>query len=311
MGWLNEIDALNAIRHRIIAVTKKTGWDVFTFHTQHNLDHYFDTTISAVRQTWSNEGSLSAAAINETKSRFGNLYDYHRIQPRLVENLVFQSSLMEWVALHAEDVPLQFQVVGTALYSALIWSGAISFDAALDSALKVGTRWDRAIQGLSEERAAHSSRGTTDTEIGWQRFDMVQRIIEGEEHLSLAVAREDLPRVEKPARPFWFSAFAGEDPVLIETARDARLALESLNLLSWSRDEVRPAAKAVQGWLISPLHAMAGSCKWSVSNYLLSNPAAVNMFMAHIAAMSRSPLMVIDPDTQNRLRLSRMKVTGP
>ena len=311
MGWLNEIDALHAIRHRMIAAARKTGWDVFTFHTQHNLDHFFDTTISAVRQTWSNEGSLSASAVSETRRRFGQIYDYHRIQPRLVENLVFQSSLMEWVGQHAEDVPLQFQVVGTALYSALIWSGALTFDAAVDSVLKVGARWDRAIQGLAEERAAQSGRGTTETEIGWRRFEMVQRIIDGIEHLSLAVARADLPGACKPSRPFWFCASADEDPFLIETARDVRLALEALNLLSWSRDAIRPADRSVQGWLISPLHPLAGSCRWTVSNYLLATPDSVLMFMNHIAAMSRAPLMVIDPEVQNRLRLSRMKVTGP
>src|SRR5437867_3513633 len=36
MGWLNEIDALHTIRPRMMAVSAKTGWDVFTFHTQHN-----------------------------------------------------------------------------------------------------------------------------------------------------------------------------------------------------------------------------------------------------------------------------------
>src|SRR5689334_25121695 len=33
LGWLNEIDALGTIRHRILDATKWTGWDVFTFHT--------------------------------------------------------------------------------------------------------------------------------------------------------------------------------------------------------------------------------------------------------------------------------------
>src|SRR3954470_6045436 len=32
LGWLNEIDSLHSIRHRMIAVAKRTGWDVFTFH---------------------------------------------------------------------------------------------------------------------------------------------------------------------------------------------------------------------------------------------------------------------------------------
>jgi len=311
MGWLNEIDALGAIRQRINSVAKKTGWDVFTFHTQHNLDHYFDTTISAVRQTWSNEGSLSAAAVRETKRQFGNIYDYHRIQPRLVENLVFQSSLMEWVTNRAEDLPFQFHVVGTALYSALIWSRGLDFNAAVDSALKVGARWDKAVRCFAQGRAALSSRGTTETEIGWQHFEMIQRIIEGSDDLSLAVAREDLPTVSSPSRPFWFSASSQADPVLIETSRDAVLALESLNLTSWSAGEIRTNGRASRGWLISPLHPLAPSCRWSVSNYLLATPASVLMFMNHIAALSREPVIAIDPDVQNRLRLSRMKVTGP
>src|ERR1700675_2649318 len=32
MGWLNEIDALGAIRQRMNCAAKITGWDVFTFH---------------------------------------------------------------------------------------------------------------------------------------------------------------------------------------------------------------------------------------------------------------------------------------
>src|SRR5262245_7086933 len=46
MGWLNEIDALGTIHHRITHAARITGWDVFTFHTQHNLDPYFNTTIA-------------------------------------------------------------------------------------------------------------------------------------------------------------------------------------------------------------------------------------------------------------------------
>jgi hypothetical protein len=311
MGWLNEIDALVSIRSRIIAAAKKTGWDVFTFHTQHNLDHFFDTTISAVRQTWSNEGSLSAAAIKETKRRFGNIYDYHRIQPRLVENLVFQSSLMEWVANRSEGAPFQFQVFGTALYSALVWSGAVGFTAAVDSALKVGDRWDNAVRSYAHERAALSFRGTTDTEIGWQHFELMQNIMDGKEEISLAVAREDLPAVDAPARPFWFAASSNEDPVLIQTAREAALALESLNLASWSSGGAPSSEYSYRGWLVSPLHPLARSCRWSFSNYLLATPASVKLFMNHVAAMGKTPAAVLDPDVQNRLRLSRMKVTGP
>src|SRR5215470_9623231 len=108
MGWLNEIDALATIRHRIIAAAKITGWDVFTFHTLHNADRFFDTTITAVRDTWMHEGSLSRAAIREAKRRFGKPYDYHRVHARLVENLVFQSSLLDWVGKYDPNVPLRF-----------------------------------------------------------------------------------------------------------------------------------------------------------------------------------------------------------
>ncbi len=311
MGWLNEIDALGAIRHRMSSAARKTGWDVFTFHTQHNLDHFYDTTIAAVRETWAHEGSLSASSMNETKRRFANIYDYHLIEPRLVENLVFQSSLMEWVDHRAEEAPVQFQVVGTALYSALVWSGALSLEAALDSALKVGRRWDKSIQRVAEERATRSVRGTTDDEIGWQRFELVQRIIDGDERLSLAVAREDLPKAEAPSRPFWFCASADEEPLLIETARDVAFAMDALNLVSWSFDAIPAAEHSVRGWLISPLHPLARCCRWSFSNYLLATPGSVLMFMNHIAAIGRAPVMALEPDAQNRLRLSRMKVTGP
>src|SRR5437899_11376536 len=71
MGWLNEIDALGMIRQRLMGATKITGWDVFTFHTLHNLDHYFDTTIAAVRDTWVKEGNLSVAAVAETRRQLG------------------------------------------------------------------------------------------------------------------------------------------------------------------------------------------------------------------------------------------------
>ena len=67
MGWLNEIDALVTIRQRIIAASKITGWDVFTFHTLYNADHFFDTTIGAIRDTWMKEGNLSTTAHLETK----------------------------------------------------------------------------------------------------------------------------------------------------------------------------------------------------------------------------------------------------
>jgi hypothetical protein len=150
LGWLNEIEALVAIRQRMICAEKITGWDVFTFHTLHNLDHFFDTTIMAVRDTWLKEGNLSSAAILETKRRFGRPYDYFQIPARLVENLIFQSSLMEWISHRASDVPLRFHVVGTALLSALVSSGSVSFGAAVKSALKFGERWEATMNGTEQ-----------------------------------------------------------------------------------------------------------------------------------------------------------------
>src|SRR6185503_5632856 len=79
MGWLNEIDALTTIRQRMICAAKITGWDVFTFHTLHNADHFFDSTIGAVRDTWVKEGNLSPDVLRETRRQFGKPYDYHRI----------------------------------------------------------------------------------------------------------------------------------------------------------------------------------------------------------------------------------------
>jgi hypothetical protein len=297
MGWLNEIDALRAIRKRIVAAAKKTGWDVYTFHTQHNLDSYYDTNILAVRDTLSHEGSLPTSVVAETKRRFGSLFAYHWIEPRLIENLVFQSSLMECVAARAEETPIQFHAVGTAVYSALIRAGALTFDAAVDSLLRVGARWDKAVAAMSGGER--------------ERFEIVQRVLDGRERMSVTVTRADLPKVEAPSQPFWFSTAANEEPVLVETAREAALALESLNLASWStRGAVLPD-HPVRGFLNSPLHPYARHCRWTVSNYLLSTPSAVTLFMEHIAGIPRAPHTGADSDAQKRLRLSRMKVTGP
>jgi hypothetical protein len=304
MGWLNEIDALVTIRQRMICAAKISGWDVFTFHTLHNLDHYFDSTIYAVRDTWVKEGNLSTAAVYESKRRFGKPYDYHRVQPRLVENLIFQSSMLDWLSHRASDVPLRFHVIGTGLLSALVSAGAVAFGDAVQSALKIGARWDEAVRELAE--------GQTADEIGWSRFHQVGRIIGCRSNLSLAVSREDLPKVEAPVRPFWYSPTAKEAPVLIQTAHDAAAALETMNLASWSSELPPMASEPIRGWLVSPLHPMAHACKWSVSNYLLATPAAATLFVDHIATLGRAPVVYVEPEiVQNRFRLSRIKVTGP
>ena len=307
LGWLNEIDSLVTIRQRMICAAKITGWDVFTFHTLHNADHYFDTTIGAVRDTWMKEGNLSTVAHRETKRQFGKPYDYHRIHARLIENLVFQSSLLDWVGHRGSRVPLRFHVIGTALLSALVSSGAISFADAVNSALKFGARWDETLRSLGSAR--------TEDEIGWSRFQQVRSLMEGRSSLSLAVAREDLPVADAPSRPFWYSLSAKEAPVLISTAADAAAALETLNLSSWAYTSkpARTENERVCGWLISPLHPMASLSKWSVSNYLLATPSSVMLFLDHIATIGQPPVLRLSAELaiQNRFRLSRIKVTGP
>jgi hypothetical protein len=305
MGWLNEIDALGSIHQRMTSAAKITGWDVFTFHTLHNLDPYFNTTIAAVRDTWLKEGTLSREAVVETKRHFGKPYDYHRITPRLVENMVFQSSLLDWVSRHSsDDVPLRMHVIGTSLVSALVSYGAISFESAVRSALKFGKRWDDTVLGFAQ--------GGTQDEIGWARFEHIRELIEGRSSLALGVAREDMPATDAPRKPFWYSRTAKEPPVLISTAQDARAALETMNLASWSCALPNADGENVRGWLVSPLHPIAKACRWSVSNYLLATPDSATLFLDHIATLGRTPLIHLTAENvQNRFRLSRMKVTGP
>jgi hypothetical protein len=304
-GWLNEIDALAAIRQRMGCAARITGWDVFTFHTLHNLDHFYDTTITAVRDTWLKEGSLSPETVLEAKRRFAKPYDYFRIPGRLVETLVFQSSLVDWIEHRAPDVPLRLHAIGTALLSALVSSGSLSFSSAVKSALKFGERWEAAING--------NERSTAEKD-GWLRFERMKRLMEGRAVTSLAVPREDLPQVEAPSKPFWYSPATNADPTLITTSQDAKLALETLNLSSWAQSSpasLRPDESA-RGWLISPLHPMARLCRWSLSNYLLATPVSAGLFLDHIATLGRVPMLQTSPETvQNRFRLSRIKVTGP
>jgi len=274
LGWLNEIDALVNIRHRMAEAASITGWDVFTFHTQHNADHFFDTTISTVRDTWVKEGNLSINAVKETKRRFGKAYEYHRVEARMVENLIFQSSLMDWVGNHkGSDVPLRFHVIGTALLSALVSTGSVSLHAAVESATKFGSRWNEALR--------HSTAATSDDAAGWRMFAQVRDLIEGRQKFSMSVLPEDLPAPDAPSRPFWYSPTAAAEPALITTAQEAANALETLNLASWSTAGVtahQNADEPVRGWLVSPLHPAARLCRWSVSNYLLATPDSVSLF---------------------------------
>jgi hypothetical protein len=91
--------------------------------------------------------------------------------------------------------------------------------------------------------------------------------------------------------------------------------MESMNLASWSPNLPKrlPAdfADRVRGWLVSPQHPMAATCRWSVYNYLLATPETAVLFLDHIAALGRRPLAAPRPEAfQERLRLSRMKIVG-
>ena len=64
----------------------------------------------------------------------------------------------------------------------------------------------------------------------------------------------------------------------------------------------------IRGWLVSAMHPAAVTCRWSVYNYLLATPQAGMLFLEHIAALGRRPLMAPCPDeVQERFRLARMK----
>ena len=298
LGWLNEIDCLAAIRHRIMLVSKLIGWDVFTFHTRHNLDPYFDSTIKAVRETWLNEGALNQDAIAQTRRQFGAAFDYHRIEPRLVENLSIQSSLMEWLTVRAAARPLQFHVIGTGLLSALVWSGAVPFQSAIRTAVKLGVRWDAKLRELAVEDIRRTGSTPTEENLGWRRFHRIRQVVEGRAGLTMAADPSDFPKFEAPSRPFWFSANAKEEHVWIETKKDVAMAMESMNLSSWSPDVPKPLAAdrssgRVRGWLASPMHPLASACHWSFYNYLLATPEASLLFLDHIATLAATTPLAI------------------
>jgi hypothetical protein len=136
--------------------------------------------------------------------------------------------------------------------------------------------------------------------------------MEGQSSLSFGVVRDDLPKPQTPARPFWFSPTSKDRPKQIATAGEAAAALETMNLSSWGYS-ARPAGnEIVRGWLISPLHPMSRLCKWSLTDHLLATPKSTMLFLDHIAPIAGSPaLSPPAKPAQNRFRLSRMKVTGP
>jgi hypothetical protein len=104
--------------------------------------------------------------------------------------------------------------------------------------------------------------------------------------------------------------------VLIETAADAAAALETLNIASWSTKLPQRGSETARGLLVSPLHPAARNSRWSVSTFPLATPSAALLFLDHIAIMGRAIVTAPGHDSgeggpQKRLRLSRMKVTGP
>jgi hypothetical protein len=197
------------------------------------------------------------------------------------------------------------------------------------TALKVGARWDASLTSLAEEELEQTGVARTEENVGWARFDRVRQILEGRSIVSLGTSASDLPPderseckpdraqpsgVDAPSRPFWFSATAKDEPVLIETVRDVRYALESMDLASWSPNLPKhlPAdcADRVRGWLVSPMHPMAAACRWNVYNYLLATPDSGQLFLDHIAARGRRPLAAPRSRVPERPLLSRSKVAG-
>jgi hypothetical protein len=300
LGWLNEIEVLKSLKQRMAAAARITGWDAFTFHTAHNADAFFNTTIDAVRDTWVNEGILTSAAVRESRRRFPKPCHYHCIEARLVENLIFQSSFINWIECQAADLPLRIHIVGTSLLSALTAAGSITFDEAVECAMKFGRRSDQTLNEGGDS--------------GWPQVRRIRLLIEGKNALSLPVAVQDLPKPEAPAHPFVYSPAFGAEPILITTAQEAWNALQTMDLNSWASAPASTADRSIRGWLVSPLHPMARRSRWSLSDYLLSTPNSVKLFLDNIAAFGRVPSPAETPSAetiQNRLRLSRMKVTGP
>jgi hypothetical protein len=317
LGWLNEIDALGTIRHRIADAAKVTGWDVFTFHTRHNLDSYYESTIAAVKDTWLKEGSLARNSVVETTKRYGAAYHYNYIPARLVENLVFQSSLMEWMSVHAGDTPIAFHVVGTGLLSALVWSRAISFENAVKVALDTGAQWDASVMRTAAAELERKGMEKSEENLGWLGFDRVRQVLEGRSVLALGATLNNPPAVEAPSRPFWYSVTAADDPARLETLRDVEWSLESLNFASWSPrlpKRLPVETSDITGWLVSPHHRTASACRWSVRNYLLSTPDCASLFLDHIACLGGRlvPLPHTQPQTfQKSIPLARPKVSTP
>ena len=96
--------------------------------------------------------------------------------------------------------------------------------------MKVGSRWDANLSNIVSEELAHGKKDQTAENLGWLYFHRVREIMEGRSILAMGASKSDVPPVEAPARPFWFSVTSHDEPVLLETVRDVQWALESMNL---------------------------------------------------------------------------------
>jgi hypothetical protein len=196
---------------------------------------------------------------------------------------------MDWMTVRSAGKCFEFHVIGTGLLSALVWSGTLSFQKAVRTAVEVGISWDSRLTKMAEAEIRKTGVASTDENLGWLRFQRVRQLIEGRSSVSMAAELADFSELQDPQRPFWFSANAKSEPVWIETRKDVRAALETLNLASWSPEiPVAPKkdriAGTVRGWLISPMHPNAAACRWSFHNYLLATPATAMLFLNHIAS---------------------------
>jgi hypothetical protein len=204
--------------------------------------------------------------------------------------------------------------VGTGLLSALVWSGALTFDAAVRIALDAGSQWQSSVTKMASAELDRKGVEKSADNVGWLCFDRVRQVLEGEAVLALGATLKNRLKAEAPGRPFWYSVTAADDPVKVETLHDVQWSLESLNFASWSPRVPRPLpidTADVKGWLVSPQHRMSSTCRWTVRNYLLSTPESVSLFLDHIASLGgRVVVQAPQPQkAQKQIPLSRAKVS--
>jgi hypothetical protein len=201
------------------------------------------------------------------------------------------------------------------LFSALVWSGALSFENAVKVALEAGAQWEASVTRIAAAELDRKGRAKSEENLGWLCFDRVRQVLEGQSVLALGATLTNLPALEAPARPFWYSVTAADDPVRIETLRDVQWCLESLNFASWSPRLPRPLpveTADVKGWLVSPQHRTASACRWSMRNYLLATPDCVSLFLDHIASLGGRVGPLPQPEKfEKHIPLSRPKVSTP